>query len=164
MLHGLGAGEEVVGFIKDRRVIGVVQIVNGALVARFFEHQRKGRARAAAKIKPARAGLQLFFQGLEKTVQKVPISGIIGVILMKIVARLFLLRRKVLMFWDEYQIARRTAEEFALTIGAVRIGCIGAEWTVFLFHHKNGEFSMFLYENRKLRTQRFGRSRADSVC
>jgi len=149
MLHGFGAGDEVVGVFKNGEVIGVVQIVNGAVVARLFEHHRKGRAGAAAKVEAARAGVQLFFQGLEKSVQKVPISGIVRIVLMKVVARLFFFREEVLMFWDENQITLRTAQIIACPILEERRCIVRAERAVgggFLFHHQNGEFSIFSYE------------------
>ena len=107
---------------------------------------------AAPKVESTRTGRNFFFQRLEKAVQKVPISGIGGVVLVKIVARFFLFERKMVVFWDKDQIALRAAQIIARPV-VVKVRCVvrtkRAARGVLLVYHPKWECIIFRDKNRK---------------
>ena len=134
-------------------MVGVVGVVVFAGVARFFEHDRKCGAGATTEVEATRSGGKFCFQGVEEAAQKVTVAGVVGIVLMKIVAGFFFGGWKMILGRYEDQVALRAVQIVPVAVVAkgewCRFFAKRAVGCVFLFNHRFGKFSIFLYEKRK---------------
>lgn len=150
VLHRLGAGEEAVLCLKDFRMIGVMEVVDGTGITCFFEHDRKRRGGAAAEIESSCAGGQFRFNRFGKPCEKRAVTFIVGVIPVKVVTRFFLLRRQMVFPRHKNQIAPRTVPIIACSVPIERFAIMCAKRTVddaFLCHVTGKSNIFFMKEN-----------------